>query len=72
MDEREHTVDQWKELIYDEVMEYEMSHNSPGLVREPGATATGVRANASAASNSEVTNADSDQEVMRHRSNNHR
>lgn len=23
MDEREHTVEQWKELIYQEVMEYE-------------------------------------------------
>ena len=27
VDEREHTVDQWKELIYQEVMEYETSHN---------------------------------------------
>ncbi|XP_076275874.1 mitogen-activated protein kinase dJNK isoform X2 [Rhynchophorus ferrugineus] len=26
VDEREHTVDQWKELIYQEVMEYESSH----------------------------------------------
>nr|BAI87826.1 c-jun N-terminal kinase [Penaeus japonicus] len=30
VDDREHTVDQWKELIYKEVMEYEMVHNSPG------------------------------------------
>lgn len=28
VDEREHTVDQWKELIYQEVMEYEMTHNT--------------------------------------------
>lgn len=28
VDEREHTVDQWKELIYQEVMEYETSHNA--------------------------------------------
>ncbi|XP_046672827.1 stress-activated protein kinase JNK isoform X2 [Homalodisca vitripennis] len=28
VDEREHTVEQWKELIYQEVMEYEMSHNA--------------------------------------------
>lgn len=27
VDEREHTVDQWKDLIYQEVMEYEMTHN---------------------------------------------
>lgn len=26
VDEREHTVDQWKELIYKEVIEYEASH----------------------------------------------
>jgi mitogen-activated protein kinase 8/9/10 (c-Jun N-terminal kinase) len=30
VDEREHTVDQWKELIYQEVMEYEMTHNGRG------------------------------------------
>jgi len=28
VDEREHTVEQWKELIYEEVMEYELLHNS--------------------------------------------
>ncbi|CAB3362276.1 Hypothetical predicted protein [Cloeon dipterum] len=28
VDEREHTVEQWKELIYQEVMEYEMTHNT--------------------------------------------
>lgn len=28
VDEREHTVEQWKELIYQEVMEYETSHNA--------------------------------------------
>lgn len=28
VDEREHTVDQWKELIYQEVMEYEARINS--------------------------------------------
>lgn len=28
VDEREHTVDQWKELIYEEVMEYETLHNA--------------------------------------------
>ena len=28
VDEREHTVEQWKELIYKEVMEYEAAHSS--------------------------------------------
>lgn len=31
VDEREHTVDQWKELIYQEVMEYETTHNTPAV-----------------------------------------
>ena len=30
MDEREHTVEQWKDLIYKEVMDYESAHNSLG------------------------------------------
>lgn len=30
VDEREHTVEQWKELIYQEVMEYESSHGNNG------------------------------------------
>lgn len=30
VDEREHTVEQWKELIYKEVLEYEQTHNSLG------------------------------------------
>jgi len=28
LDEREHTVDQWKDLIYSEVMEYESTHSN--------------------------------------------
>lgn len=28
VDEREHTVDQWKELIYQEVMEYEARNSN--------------------------------------------
>nr|CAD7606743.1 unnamed protein product [Timema genevievae] len=31
VDEREHTVDQWKELIYQEVMEYEITHGHNAL-----------------------------------------
>ncbi|XP_071438960.1 stress-activated protein kinase JNK isoform X1 [Hetaerina americana] len=30
VDEREHTVEQWKNLIYQEVMEYEVTHNTLG------------------------------------------
>lgn len=30
VDEKEHTVEQWKELIYKEVMEYEQTHNTMG------------------------------------------
>ena len=30
VDEREHTVEQWKELIYQEVIDYEQSHNTLG------------------------------------------
>lgn len=37
VDEREHTVDQWKELIYEEVMEYELLHNSHNPVSVPTA-----------------------------------
>ncbi|XP_058803445.1 stress-activated protein kinase JNK [Phymastichus coffea] len=35
VDEREHTVDQWKELIYQEVMEYETSHNTASASQSP-------------------------------------
>lgn len=31
VDEREHSVEQWKELIYQEVLEYEQTHNTLGL-----------------------------------------
>jgi mitogen-activated protein kinase 8/9/10 (c-Jun N-terminal kinase) len=39
VDEREHTVDQWKELIYQEVMEYEMTHNGRGPTPQQQAAA---------------------------------
>ena len=29
VDEREHSVEQWKDLIYEEVMEYELTHGPP-------------------------------------------
>jgi len=31
VDDREHTVDQWKDLIYKEVMEYEAAHATPNF-----------------------------------------
>lgn len=39
VDEREHTVDQWKDLIYQEVMEYEarISNNTPNLEEDVNA-----------------------------------
>lgn len=58
MDEREHTVDQWKELIYQEVIEYERTHNTLG----PGGVANRV---ASAASANANVDGDSG-EVMQH------
>lgn len=33
VDEREHTVEQWKTLIYEEVIEYERTHNTLGNLR---------------------------------------
>ncbi|XP_022241617.1 stress-activated protein kinase JNK-like [Limulus polyphemus] len=35
VDEREHTVEQWKALIYQEVLEYEQTHNTLGLSINP-------------------------------------
>ena len=70
VDEREHTVEQWKELIYDEVMEYELVHNPPGGVREGGvggASRSNPGHNSPATSN--ATN-DPDQDISdRHRPN---
>lgn len=35
VDEREHTVDQWKELIYQEVMEYDPTTAAAASANEP-------------------------------------
>ena len=35
VDEREHTVEQWKELIYQEVIDYERTHNTLGQRADP-------------------------------------
>ena len=68
VDEREHTVEQWKELIYEEVMEYELVHNPSGGGREGGQG--GARANPP--HNSPATSnatGDQDQDLDRHRPN---
>ncbi|XP_050728050.1 stress-activated protein kinase JNK-like [Eriocheir sinensis] len=59
VDDREHTVDQWKELIYKEVMDYELVYNTPG----GGAGAGGARGTAAThAPTSTATNAAADGE----------
>ena len=47
VDEREHTVDQWKELIYQEVIDYERTHNTLGPGGTSAASAHGARGSAS-------------------------
>ncbi|KAL7636068.1 UNVERIFIED_CONTAM: hypothetical protein RMT77_013887 [Armadillidium vulgare] len=83
VDEREHTVEQWKELIYEEVMEYELSHNTAVVVgggcsggREAATGSTGSgrsSGNPSSSTNSTdgTANADSDGDISssRHRTN---
>lgn len=67
VDDREHTVDQWKELIYKEVMEYEMVHNSPGGA---GAGARGpapTHGHAPPAATNAAADGDQDQHRPNHR-----
>lgn len=45
VDEREHTVEQWKELIYQEVMEYESSHNTRASSSSQPSPASGSEPN---------------------------
>merc|ERR1719492_428615 len=49
VDEREHTVDQWKELIYQEVIDYERTHNTMGPRGQSNPAAGAGSAAASAA-----------------------
>ena len=56
VDEREHTVEQWKELIYQEVIDYERSHPISGQT-------AGQRANGPASVAKDASNA-GDDEVM--------
>ena len=62
VDEREHTVEQWKDLIYREVTDYERTHNTLG----PGSASSAASGSRGAAS----TNAkmEADDEVMQHAS----
>lgn len=57
VDEREHTVEQWKELIYQEVIEYERTHNTLG----PGGVAAAARGGVASGDNAKV---DGNDEVM--------
>ncbi|XP_064079786.1 stress-activated protein kinase JNK isoform X1 [Macrobrachium rosenbergii] len=66
VDDREHTVDQWKELIYKEVMDYEMGHNTPGGA---GAGARGATTTHSHAPPAAATNAAADGDQDQHRPN---
>lgn len=67
VDDREHTVDQWKELIYKEVMDYELVYNSPGGA---GAGARGpatTHAHAPPAATNATADGDQDQHRPNHR-----
>ena len=59
VDDREHTVDQWKELIYKEVMEYESFHNSAGGGGGGGA-GSGARGGSAAPSATAAADGDAD------------
>ena len=51
VDDREHTVEQWKELIYQEVIDYERTHKSRGGGSQavPTTTAAANSSNSAAA-----------------------
>lgn len=50
VDDREHTVEQWKELIYQEVIDYERTHNTLGPGGRGVAGAGGANSSGSSAS----------------------
>jgi len=66
VDEREHTVEQWKTLIYEEVVEYERTHNTVGNSRTN--QAAGVTAVASGVSGGAVAADGTDADVAQHSS----
>jgi c-Jun N-terminal kinase len=45
VDEREHTVEQWKELIYQEVMEYESSRGRGASSSQPSPASNSIEPN---------------------------
>lgn len=57
VDEREHTVEQWKELIYQEVMEYESSHGSANTHRGPSGSGPAQAVTNSTDAQDEMANA---------------
>ncbi len=69
VDEREHTVEQWKDLIYHEVIDYERTHNTLGPGGSGSATgavtgsASAVTAGSRSAANAKI---DGEDEVMQH------
>ena len=71
VDEREHTVEQWKELIYQEVIEYERTHNTLGpggsVDRTLGARSSAGAANSKSSGGGGGGNEGED-EVMQHTS----
>ena len=62
VDDREHTVEQWKELIYQEVTEYERTHNISG----PGGTAARSGAAVGTTAGSNPSKVENDDDVMQH------
>lgn len=57
VDEREHTVEQWKELIYQEVMEYESSHGGANAHRGPSGSGPAQPVSNSTDAQDEMANA---------------
>lgn len=67
VDDREHTVDQWKELIYKEVMDYELVYNSPGGAGPGARGAAPTHAHAPPAATNATADGDQDQHRPNHR-----
>ena len=72
VDEREHTVEQWKELIYQEVIEYERTHNTLGpgasVDRALGARSSAGTANSKSSGGGGGGGNEGEDEVMQHAS----
>ncbi|VDK76208.1 unnamed protein product [Onchocerca ochengi] len=53
IDSRDHTVEQWKELIFKEIMYYEQTHDEYGIKKSLNCTSTAVPSSSSSFQNSE-------------------